>query len=1346
MIRSLAALIALLTVFSISAAKAQGESGHPLSFARTITGYDAQAAQRATAEHFAGEWRVAIEEGGEIVSGVATVASDGSDITLILNEADGEARYRSVEIDAMKFPPDTGPFAASLGVRFKKQNPADDAGDEERASAAPLFAEARNSSIVFELSDQSLNLGVQWLDEKKSRLQMRVMSRGDMDKLDGRWAEEKEGDLTGGGIATWLRGEPVIAGILVADDQLDASAGYNYPFQRDGARKEHVKDTRTLVVYGENLPKFADGAEIVSGADAIEYVPDFRDGADRERAIQAAYDKAGVKNAGHLDAFLMTAVLEPGVTPGTKPVSINGANGEWPLVFANGIAVMRFVRGEDMATSAFFPGDIGYVSLAFEAYIPLEEITISISRGERNKVEDGVLLARPYEGGESAVLTYYRTEPIHFYHRLDETKSPPEDDNALRVPVLEGAKVSAALVDPAEALAIPPVAEATIFDSPDQLGSLWNETLDRVAACHGDDIEDYEAYQHEPSENVSRLILAELGRRSIELSNGDHAAALLIRDEFVKMTSSILPDFDARARNAANAVAYRERAKISSAVRNEPFWELLDATYVKDGWFRDTEITMPLRDTLDEEAVAERLGVSMAEAKAWAEEQTADAAQRQVTLMQAAISTAQDAGDCDIGALLLVASHRSPPTIGRILPRLVKQEVSEGPPRRQYWVPDGPARGFVKALYITGDAVRAIDAYAEADTNVALAVAALATFGGAAVLEGLGYAGAALWTSLAATAIDVGFGAIGVEKYLSGEEFYDFARGASQTMGDGVLDYALSQRQSAAMTAIGALLPVAGVRGTASRLRSFKNVRRGREVFRSGEDVLDRLSDLSDSDRIGLAGYYSDLLAKAQRSGIATLDDADRAAFDAFQEYFAGAGIAPPSATAIGDDIARAAARGADEVDPYAVTRREPAPSDPRIEETIAEPPPVNDPRLDPTGRSLLDVIENAPVDDSLPLPPPRMPAPDLAATPPGSLSDHLSVGQIQELFVPGAHLTPEQIIQKADLIRSGRVPPAMAQGDPRVLAALDEAFGITRERPLATPGGTIIEPGPNASALDDTAEVPPPSVLDETVYYPPPNDPRLAETVLEPPASGTADPNASALDETAYVPPPSVLDETVDFPPPNDPRLAETVLDPPALSTADSSTTLPPSSTADPDATVRLSSVADPNATPPPLSDTVPPNAVVEGPFTPESRFGETIDGALARSRDAALRDLANYQPGAADRLTMLDWAQQAYEQASPGDLAGAAQLQRAMTELGVPEEKALAFGALHYRRPPGDFSPQMNQAHIVAEAIVLNGQRKITAAELAAATGVSRTAARAVIENTFARLGDAPGRLDPN
>ncbi len=843
---------------------------------------------RIAAELFVGRWYVS-SSGGQLdgALGQGFVNDTGTEAQLYLKVGETERLYDAFEMLATK---DVSGGRHTLDIRFEELGFDDQPLARDMPEIRVLYVNEETEGLAFAVDSERLEVPITLPQPHDERIRVSLICDEGGKQLSGSWYTElPSGDLGDGGQQTWARATTKIDGVIVVDNQLDASAGYNYPYSPDGSKIEHLHTTRTLVVYGSNLPEFADGAAIESLSEAITYETDSRSGNDRKLVVEKAFKKAEVENFDQYDAFILKASLAKGIKPGTKTLSVNTENLSWPLIFADQLAVVSFVRtaGDmEMATSVFYPGDIGYVKLSFKANLPLEGIPIMISTGRlSNPLEHGVLLAKRMDD-DDPVFKNYITEPIHLYHFSNTALSPPDDANALRIPVLEGTEINARLVDSAEVLAFPPVVQAKILANPNQLGPLWKEALDRVAVCYDETIEDYDKYQNEEATRISRVIIAELKRLNIPIKKGDHAAAILIRDEFIKSTMESIPEFEKRSKNIEYVAAFRERAKTSEVLADDPFWHTFEAVHVKEGTLWDTETTVPLAETLDEGALAKKLNISDADAKKWAEEQTMAASLKQIDLMHKSVSWAQDAGDCSMDKLLLIAGHRSPEIVGRILPRLVKLKSDPGPPERQYWIADRPAQAFVKSLYIAGEAVRALEAYSEADTQVALAVAAILTMGTSAALEGLGYAGAALWTQLAMDFGDMAYGAVGVKKYIDGENYYDFATGASPALGEGILDDAYGKRRSAVMTAVGALLPPVSGASNFSQLRHFKNVQRGKELFESTDNVLDGLSTLKEADRAALAGYYTDMLAKVRKSGIDKLDEADRTAFNAFQDYF----------------------------------------------------------------------------------------------------------------------------------------------------------------------------------------------------------------------------------------------------------------------------------------------------------------------------------------------------------------------------------------------------------------------------------------------------------------------------
>ena len=1330
--------IVLISLLSLANAMAQDDD--PLALENYLPGYDEEKSRQVLAQHFAGVWRVVHnEKDGQSWTGRAEVAADGSDISLVLTGPDGTEHYDFVGAQADQFAEGTGPFTGSLIARFQKgAAPVLNKDGEHIATATPFVIPEEQTLLSFKKDEFDLDLHVVWSSSEFRQIQVSLSARDNDDKYEGMWNEEKGDALVTRGLATWERGEPRVDGVLVVSNQLDPSAGANYPFTPDGAKIDHVSDKRTLVVYGQNLPDMADRADIKSLSEFVTYKPDYREGADRAGIIAAALKKAKGPDPDDVDAFILNAQLHAGVTPSIKDLSINGDNGRWPLLFANQMATFHFSRSGGEPTLVFYPGDVGYVELSFETEMPFEEIPIRILRGAVNPIEEAVLAARRLPDDDPLVIVY-RTDPFHLYHRSNSTLSPPEDENILRIPAAGEMMLQAVLLDRAEALTIPPVAQAKVYDNPSQLGGLWKDALQRVARCDGDTIDDFETYQHEESARISKVIITERGSRNISLFNGDLAAAILIRDEFVAMSSPIMGSFVDQSLNVQKARAAMAAAQNNSAIAETRFWRDSKAEHVTERWLWNSTTEVPLIDALDVSAMAQRFEMTPEQATNWAEEQTMAASKLQAEKMQVAMSWAMDAGDCDIEELLLVAGHRSPPVIARIMPRLVKLQTNEGPPKRQHWVTDTTAQGFVKSLYVAGAAVRALENYSEIDSDVGVAIAAIATAGLSIGLEAAGYASAAMWANLAASAADLAYGLVGVQEYFESEDLYEYAQGAAPALGDEFLADAMADRKSPLMTAIGVLLPAAGGAANIKHIRNFKNVQKGRALMDTNPGALDDITALSDPERTALAGYFTDLAAKVKRSGLDKLDDADRAAFERFRDYFDNPGGSTP-----------APASPADAADPN-ITQpiAETGPGlDPNATDIIENPTMINDPRLGHSELSIDDVLTAQPIDDSPPLPMSEGALQDFAATEPGSLSNHLTAEEVEVLFEPGRNLTREEILQKVDLIRDGRVPVQYAQGDPEVLRALDRVFELDRNRPEVTGGGTIIEPGSaGASQLPDTVLEPGPtgaSQLPETVMEPgPATGSTLPETITDP---GTG-PNANA-DPNATLPP-SAAD-------PNGPLIGvdERLGD----EFANALDTNPAPSGVDPDATVPPSG-ADPDATmPPPVpSGTLPitgedeigtiiTNIDLEAPLPstpvdPGHVPHDGLAGQLARLEEEAASAVRNGDvPEFNNDVGNLGLARRSLAKGTPEQLEAASRLDQNMRTLGVPDIESVRYTALFYQR--GDdaisgFGPKMVEAQTIAEGIFDFGRRPVSLAEFAEVNGLSPTAARAAIEQAAVAKG---------
>jgi len=330
--------VAALFFVSLSSAWGQDETD-PLALSRTNAGFDAAKSQETLGEHFSGVWRVThTDDDGQTRSGSAQVASDGSTIDLTLKGPEGDVKYDLVEAEAIRYAEGTGPFKASLTARFKKRSSsAAEQGDLPISEAVRIPIPLDSDKITFEIGDIELHLPIVWSEGNQDRIRVSISTRDNDEKYQGLWTEERGRDLTGGGIATWIRGGVSIKGVLVLEDQLEPSAGANYPFTTDGTPIKQVLTHRTLVIYGTNLPEIADGADIQSQSEFIDYVPVFTTGADRHRKIAEAFEIAGVEQPENSDAFIVKAELNEGILPGDKSLSVDGEVGTWPLIFTSTI-------------------------------------------------------------------------------------------------------------------------------------------------------------------------------------------------------------------------------------------------------------------------------------------------------------------------------------------------------------------------------------------------------------------------------------------------------------------------------------------------------------------------------------------------------------------------------------------------------------------------------------------------------------------------------------------------------------------------------------------------------------------------------------------------------------------------------------------------------------------------------------------------------------------------------------------------------------------------------------------------------------------------------------------------
>lgn len=845
---------------------------------------------------------------------------------------------------------------------------------------------ARPPEIEFKLlgdaaadGDVELRLPINWLEFRPEAMRMRVGTDGPFYRREGLWDYNDTDNFDAGGTAMWRRDSPTIDDVIVVGNQLMLP----YPFRIDGTDIKRAVKTRRLIIHGINLQQFANATPPASLIDNIGYKFDpggvasndpalmvtravtqgtlasAQSADEPNRALVSALERRLASLADVENLYFVDATLLPDVTPGPHQLLLENTGGKWPLAFANQGGVLQFGRHGDQvrteATADFYSGDIAAVDLIFEIDMPFKAIGILLMQRKANGVDDGaaergkkghVLIAKRLDDMQAPDQIVYRSDPIHLLDASAPKYAPPDDPDALKLEINDGDVLGAKLLEPGQAFVTPNIAVANVAGVTDDLGELWKSALRRVAQCDGDTFDGDSLYALKRSAQFSETTVGELVKYvspiafiaaelsdaeksslnfnpTVDVYKGDHAAAILIRDELVDLMadSKIVGPIAALADNANQEIqALRARAVQNGAASEpliqhggaiwsrKPFWreptigKALKSLFGQGGSATSKEngalVPLPLSETLDIEYLAERFDIPYAEAEAWAIKATQRAAKRQLTNLEKAIGRAQDAGDCNLEELLVVAGQESDAAVANIVPQLVKKISVPGPPPRDYWEADKLARGYVERLHMAGAAVRALDQYGAIDDAYKAITLAVLTAGAAAAATAVLSGGAAVGAGIliAGDVADLAyFGAKGLDRAIASQEFYDYAHGASLILGDDILLEAEAQQQSVEMALLGLIAPGVGAGIGVKELRHFKNIDKGKALLKAkGAGVLNELDSLTPAERTQVAAYYADLLDRTRHSGFAKLAKEDRAAFDALSDFEKKHATVPP--------------------------------------------------------------------------------------------------------------------------------------------------------------------------------------------------------------------------------------------------------------------------------------------------------------------------------------------------------------------------------------------------------------------------------------------------------------------
>ncbi|WP_193367021.1 hypothetical protein [Pelagibius marinus] len=165
-------------------------------------------------------------------------------------------------------------------------------------------------------------------------------------------------------------------------------------------------------------------------------------------------------------------------------------------------------------------------------------------------------------------------------------------------------------------------------------------------------------------------------------------------------------------------------------------------------------------------------------------------------------------------------------------------------------------------------------------------------------------------------------------------------------------------------------------------------------------------------------------------------------------------------------------------------------------------------------------------------------------------------------------------------------------------------------------------------------------------------------------------------------------------------------------------------------------------------FSDTLPPPAAGEFDTTIIERAPLAPNDEIERMRAMAMHDLGNQVPGAAERLALIQDAEAALGRGSAAERQFGLSAARMMSELGVPEVRALQYAGLHHRAvDTSELAAGVFRGQLVAEAILYSGTRPVRLERFMAATGLTQSAAQLAVEEAASRMGLAvlPGEIRP-
>lgn len=677
---------------------------------------------------------------------------------------------------------------------------------------------------------------------------------------DLRYTSDNTGQVESSQREIWTRLAPRIHAVIPLSRQMQrleyGLVRFPHP---DGQQPGDITVTpstnRTLLVIGTDLPTEL-GEPVTLGGDGpgLSYAVEMKQHAfatDFTRRAEIGWDRLRAEvdpqtfeRLRGMDAILVRADIDATSLPGTKTLTVNGAEASWVLQFGDFSGRIDFARrlndSETEATDVLLAPETFVVELAPDRDLKVETIEVVLFRGAepvlfpRSAIgaetpgapgdnvrripanRESVTRFNPQTGDEEERIVY-RTIPLRLQLQGEEDSGP-----GWPIPVREGETLRASIAEPGVYEPRPRLAQAAIATSVAMIARARRaEHTDRNLTWPAALIQSFECAEVEfdlsavgdagddltLQERLDRLTQTQVDSFSnlVVLNPTDTLGALSRELTGVTLADLYRPtwfEVGVTAGDHAAMLILRD-AFVDLMLEQQAAWrderlagdaidglriQLEQTIYQSSQPFSEFEVTAPDGETIpfwrsydDDPALKRQYGLDDAALHAWRRRATRQAGEAYLAALRLALQSAQAVDACNVSDLLDLTATGFGAAERQAAPRLMRASSAGG------WEPDRIARAYLRGHTTLASAIRAQQELSSADTD---RLALAAAIGGGLGAAAFGTVSAA-WLAFAIDATDFGITTANESVAIwRSEEERAFARGATAVLGAGRYDYA----------------------------------------------------------------------------------------------------------------------------------------------------------------------------------------------------------------------------------------------------------------------------------------------------------------------------------------------------------------------------------------------------------------------------------------------------------------------------------------------------------------------------------------------------------------------------